>query len=141
MRETKKLHIGLATIMIAILLGSALLVPTVAYAAEDNYIPGNEKENHDNVTKDKVTKDKEAKEKDRKDKDDGKGNHGHQDQNCDSEKYDKKCEGNNNDNNKNCDSEKYDKECKGDDKGKGDENNLFLQNTLSSVTKFMHWNS
>ena len=125
MRETKKLHIGLATVLMAILLGSALLVPTAVYAAEDNYIPSNANEIHNKVTNtkvtiDKITNDKETIEKDRKDKDTKKDDN--KENNCDSEKYDKQC--NNKDNN--CDSEKYDKQCMatGKDTGKDTWNSI-----------------
>jgi hypothetical protein len=81
MNIMRMMYVGLATVMMAILLGSALLVPNIAYAAEDKNISKNDKGNHDKITKDKDRKDKDN----TKDKNKGKGN------NCDSEKYDKQC--------------------------------------------------
>jgi len=124
MRETKKLHIGLATIMMTILLGSALLVPTAAYATNGN----------NNQNNDKNDPKKDAKLKDRKGKDDNKD----KDKNNDCDDGKKK---NNGQDDKYCKIKDLTKDIKNIKKNQSDENNLFLQNTLSSVMKFMHWNS
>jgi TATA-binding protein-associated factor Taf7 len=124
MRETKKLYIGLATIMIAILLGSALLVPTAAYATNSNNNQNNGKDNHEN----------DAKHKDRKGKDDhkdkGKNNE------CDDGKKKKTGQ-----DDRYCKIVDLKKDIKNVKKDQSDANTLFLQNTLSSVRKFMQWNS
>jgi len=124
MRETKKPHIGLATIMIAILLGSALLVPTAAYATNSNNNQNNDKEDHA----------KDAKYKDRKGKDDDKDKDKHNE--CDDGKKKK-----NGQDVKYCKIKDLTKDIKKVRKNQSDANTLFLQNTLSSVRKFMQWNS
>ena len=107
-----------------ILLGSALLVPTAAYATNENNNQNNDKDNHE----------KNAKHKDRKGKDDNKD----KDKNNDCDDGKKK---NNGQDDKYCKIKDLTKDIKNIKKNQSDENNLFLQNTLSSVMKFMHWNS
>ena len=84
MSGANKLYLGLASIMIVIILGSALIAPPAAYATSGNNSPKNGKDNHD----------KETKQKDRKDNDDkDKGNHHDHDKDCDINKYSKICKG------------------------------------------------
>ena len=105
MRGTRKLHFGLAGIMMAILLGSALLGPTTAFADKGSDSQkngkndqdktgqdktGQDKTGQDKTGQDKTTKETETKEKDRKDKDTN--NDDHKEKKCESEKYDKECE-------------------------------------------------
>ena len=82
------MYIGLATIMAVILLGSAFLAPSLAYATQDNNSAKNVQKNHGKEVKE--TKDKDRKDKDRKDKDTKDKDNDH-DKNCVSEKYEKVC--------------------------------------------------
>ncbi len=122
------MYIGLTIVMMAILLGSALLVPTAAYATNGNNNQNNDKDNHEN----------DAKHKDRKDKDDDKDKGKDKDKHNDCDDGKKK---NNGHDDKYCKIKDLRKDIKKVKKDQSDANTLFLQNTLSSVRKFMQWNS